>query len=121
MRICEGECEARPYLELVIGAMYLLVVIDFKRIQELEVQSEAPLYPDAIVAAQIWWVGLRVFKAREVARGLRVQSTAAFGYESKSRTREVIRALRLAQKASAQPLPPPHPNSASPWQDCPSF
>lgn len=43
--------EVRLYLELVIGAVYLLVVINFKRIQELEVHSEAPLHPDAIVAA----------------------------------------------------------------------
>lgn len=43
--------EVRLYLELVIGAVYLLVVINFKSIQELEVHSEAPLHPDAIVAA----------------------------------------------------------------------
>lgn len=71
----------RLYLELVVGAVNLLVVVDFKRIQELEVQSEAPLYPDAVVAAQIGWVGLRVFEARDIAGGLRVQPTAALSCE----------------------------------------
>lgn len=66
-------------LELVIGAVYLLVVINFKRIQELEVHSEAPLYPDAVVTAQIWWIGLWVLEAGDVARGLRVEPTAALG------------------------------------------
>lgn len=54
-------------LELVIGAVYLLVVINFKRIQELEVHSEAPLYPDAVVTAQIGWIGLWVLEAGDVA------------------------------------------------------
>lgn len=64
--IREGECKGWLYLELVIGTVYLLVVINFKRIQELEMQSEAPLYPDAGVAAQIRWVGLWVFEARDI-------------------------------------------------------
>lgn len=55
------------YLELVIRALYLLVVINFKRLQELEVQGEATLYPDAVVAAQIWRIGLGVLQAGNVA------------------------------------------------------
>lgn len=102
----------RLYLELVIGAVNLLVVIDFKRIQELEVQGEAPLYPDAVIAAQIRWVGLRVFKARDIAGRLCVQPSAALSCESG--TRQVSRDLSLAPQASAQPLPPPHAHSASP-------
>lgn len=51
MWVSEGKNEGELYLELVIGAVYLLVVINFKRIQELEVHREAPLYPDAVVAA----------------------------------------------------------------------
>lgn len=100
------------YLELVIGAVYLLVVINFKRIQELEMHSEAPLYPDAVVAAQIRWVRLRVLEAGDIARGLCVQSTAALSCES--RTGQAVRALRLVQQASAQSLPASHPLSASP-------
>lgn len=102
----------RLYLELVIGAVHLLVVIDFKRIQELEAQGEAPLYPDAVVAAQIGWVGLRVFEARDIAGGLCIQLTAALSCERG--TRQVSRELRLAPQASTQPLPPPRAHSASP-------
>lgn len=47
--------------------MYLLVVIDFKRLQELEVDSVAPLHPDAVVAAQVRRVGLGVLQAGHVA------------------------------------------------------
>lgn len=57
--------------------MYLLVVIDFERIQELEVQGEAPLHPNAVVAAQIWWVRLGILQARDVARRLCEQLAAA--------------------------------------------
>ena len=102
----------RLYLELVIGAVHLLVVIDFERIQELEVQGEAPFYPDAVVAAQIGWVGLRIFEARDIAGGLCVQPTAALSCESG--TRQVSRELRLALQASAQSLPLPRAHSASP-------
>lgn len=109
MWVSEGKFNVQPYLELVIGAVYLLVVINFKRIQELEVHSEAPLYPDAVVTAQIGWIGLRVLEAGDVARGLRVEPTAALGY-NENRTGRAIRALRLAQRASALPLPtPPSP------------
>lgn len=102
MWIYEGECKVWLYLELVIGAVYLLVVINFKRIQELEMHSEAPLYPDAVVAAQIRWVRLRVLEAGDIARGLCVQSTATLSCES--RTGQAVRALRLVQQASAQSL-----------------
>lgn len=51
MWVGERKNKVQLYLELVIGAVDLLVVINFKRIQELETHSEAPLYPDAVVAA----------------------------------------------------------------------
>ena len=51
LRPLKRAADDKLYLELVIGAVHLLVVINFKRIQELEVHSEAPLHPDAVVAA----------------------------------------------------------------------
>lgn len=59
--------------------MHLLVVIDFKRLQELEVKGEAPLHPDAVVAAQVSGVGPGVLQAGDVARRLCVQRAAALG------------------------------------------
>lgn len=55
----------------------MLVVVDFKRLQELEVQGEATLHPDTVVTAQVWPIGLRVLHARNVARWLRIQLAAA--------------------------------------------
>lgn len=45
----------------------MLVVIDFKRLQELELNGEAALHPDAVVAAQVGGVGLGVLQAGDVA------------------------------------------------------
>ena len=59
------------YLQLVVGTVYLLVVIDFKRLQELEVEGVTPLYSDTVVAAQVGGVGLGVLQAGDVAGGLR--------------------------------------------------
>ena len=59
------------YLQLVVGTVYLLVVINFKRLQELEVEGVAPLYSDTVVAAQVGGVGLGVLQAGDVAGGLR--------------------------------------------------
>lgn len=67
------------YLQLVVGAVDLLVVINLERLQELEVKGEAALHPDAVVAAQVRGVGLGVLQARDVARRLCVQLTAALG------------------------------------------
>ena len=45
----------------------MLVVIDFEGFQELEVDGETPLHPDAVVAAQVGGVGLGVLQAGDVA------------------------------------------------------
>lgn len=55
------------YLQLVVGTVYLLVVIDFKRLQELEVEGVASLYSDTVVAAQVRGVGPGVLQAGDVA------------------------------------------------------
>ena len=55
------------YLQLVVGTVYLLVVIDFKRLQELEVEGVASLYSDTVVAAQVSGVGPGVLQAGDVA------------------------------------------------------
>lgn len=92
--------------------MYLLVVIDFERLQELEVEGEATLHPDAVVAAQVRRVGLGVLQAGDVARWLCEQLIAALSYESRA-SRGSPGTLWLAPQAIAQCLPPtvprPHP------------
>lgn len=73
------------YLQLVVGTVYLLMVIDFKRLQELEVEGVASLYSDTVVAAQVRGVGSGILQAGDVARGLREQLAAAFGWGSRAR------------------------------------
>lgn len=63
--------------------MYLLVVIDLERLQELEVEGEAALHSDAVVAAQVRGVGPGVLQAGDVAGWLCVQLTGALGCESR--------------------------------------
>lgn len=55
------------YLQLVVGTVYLLVVINFKRLQELKVEGVASLYSDTVVAAQVSGVGPGVLQAGDVA------------------------------------------------------
>lgn len=93
--------------------MHLLVVIDLERFQELEVEGEAALYPDAIVAAQVRGVGLGVLQAGDVARWLRVQLTAALGCGSRAGWGSP-ETLWLASKPLLHPclpstVPQPHP------------
>lgn len=45
----------------------MLMVINLKRLQELEVDVEASLHPDAVVAAQFGRVRLGVLQAEDVA------------------------------------------------------
>lgn len=47
-------------------------------------EGEAAFHPDAIVAAQVRGVGLGVLQARDVARWLCVQLTAALSCESRA-------------------------------------
>lgn len=54
------------YLQLVIGVVYLLVVIDFKRFQEFEFNGEVAFYSDVVVVAQVGGVGLGVFQVGDV-------------------------------------------------------
>lgn len=103
------------YLQLVVGTVYLLVVIDFKRLQELEVEGVAPLYSDTVVAAQVGGVRLGVLQAGDVARGLREQLAAALGWESRARAGHPESPTLLSPC-----LPWDHPGRTSPWQERPS-
>lgn len=106
------------YLELVIGAVHLLVVIDFKRLQELEVKGEAPLHPDAVVAAQVSGVGPGVLQAGDVARRLCVQRAAALSCGV--RARGSPGSLGWSKLLPSPCLAPSRAHLSLPWQECPS-
>lgn len=99
------------YLQLVVGAVDLLVVINLERLQELEVKGEAALHPDAVVAAQVRGVGLGVLQARDVARWLCVQLTAALGCGSRA-------GVGWSLGDSLAQCRPSHSTPTSPWQEC---
>lgn len=73
----EGAVSRKPHLELVIGTVHLLVVVNLEGLQELEVEGETAFHPDAVVALQVWRVGLGILQTGDVAGRLSVQPAAA--------------------------------------------